>query len=277
VVLDDLLRRRHAAQVIQRDGALRPGQVAAVVAPIADALATLHNRGVVHRDVKPVNIMFDDVGTPYLGDLGTALDANAERVTTSGAVLGTIGYTAPEMVSGGVPSPASDVFSLGVLAYEALAGFRPFAGSRILALSRIRSGREMSTARCWPATHPAASTRSGAQSRPWSSRRTTATVAATGSAGMTSPRSGETASGTGRAAASGLARTGIAGTCRAAWILRMFAGVGGFGRGMALTVRTTPTGAIAAAPRRVTVLPAGSAMPTSACVAGRRRWTVDCL
>ncbi len=143
------------AQVLQRDGALTPGQVVGLVSPLADALATLHERGVVHRDVKPGNVLFDDNGTPYLGDFGTALDAKAERVTTSGAVLGTIGYTAPEMVSGGLPSPASDVFSLGVLAYEALAGVRPFAGSHIVAvIDAIRSGSFIPLMQAAPGTPP---------------------------------------------------------------------------------------------------------------------------
>lgn len=139
------------AQILQRDGALSAGQAAAVMSAVAEALDALHQRGVVHRDVKPGNVLFDDKGVPHLGDLGTALDAKAERVTTSGAVLGTIGYTAPEMVSGGEPTAAADVFSLGVLGYEVLAGVRPFAGAHIVAvIDAIREGRHVPLAEAAP-------------------------------------------------------------------------------------------------------------------------------
>lgn len=130
------------ADIIQRDGRLLPGQTTHVLIPLADALAELHARGIVHRDVKPGNVLFDEQGHIYLGDLGIALDGKSDRVTTSGAVLGTIGYSAPEMMAGESPSPASDIFSLGVLAYESLSGERPFSGPHIFAvMDAIRSGR----------------------------------------------------------------------------------------------------------------------------------------
>ena len=144
------------AGIIDRDGALSPGQAAAVGSAIAGALATLHARGIVHRDVKPGNILLTDDGSVLLGDLGTALDAKAERVTTTGAVLGTMGYTAPELISGEAPTSASDVFSLGVVMSEMLAGQRPFRGGHIAAvIDAIRSGNYVPLATEAPNTPPA--------------------------------------------------------------------------------------------------------------------------
>ncbi len=129
------------ADVLGRDGTVTPGQAVTLGVAVARGLSTIHRRDIVHRDVKPGNILLTDRGNVLLGDLGTALDAHAERVTTTGAVLGTVGYAAPELIAGDEPTSASDVFSLGVVLYEALAGFRPYRGGHIAAvMDAIRSG-----------------------------------------------------------------------------------------------------------------------------------------
>jgi hypothetical protein len=146
------------AEIIARDGSLPPAQVAMVGGAVASALGTLHARGIVHRDVKPGNILLTNDGDVVLGDLGTALDARAERVTTTGAVLGTMGYTAPELISGEAPTPASDVFSFGVVLYESLTGERPFRGGHIAAvIDAIRGGRHEPVIHLARSTPPAMS------------------------------------------------------------------------------------------------------------------------
>jgi hypothetical protein len=122
--LDDLLRAR---------GRLTPGQVVAVAAPVADALASAHRRGVLHGDVKPANVLFTSDGEPLLSDFGVARTLG--RVT-SDLVTGTAEYLAPELLDGAQPDPRADVYALGVVCYQALTGRLPFTGSAPLAVAR---------------------------------------------------------------------------------------------------------------------------------------------
>jgi serine/threonine-protein kinase len=102
----------------------------------ASALDFAHERGVVHRDVKPQNLLFDDRGRLVVGDLGIARAAFENRLTTSGELFGTAAYMAPEQVDGDPGSPASDRYSLGVVAFELLTGTLPFAGSNLAEQAR---------------------------------------------------------------------------------------------------------------------------------------------
>ncbi len=97
-----------------------------LVSETADALAAIHDGGIVHRDVKPANVMVQPDGRPVLIDFGIASIPGQEPLTQTGQVLGTMAYVSPEQVSGERATAASDVYSLGVLAYQALSGVRPF-------------------------------------------------------------------------------------------------------------------------------------------------------
>ena len=92
----------------------------------ARSLDAAHGHGVVHRDVKPANLLFDGQGHVHVGDFGIATAAGLESVTVTGAVLGTAGYLAPEQALGRPATPATDCYALGVVAYELLTGARPY-------------------------------------------------------------------------------------------------------------------------------------------------------
>ncbi len=129
--LHDLLAER---------GRLEPGAVVAVLARVADALASAHRRGVFHGDVKPANILFTTDGEPLLGDFGVAQTltpglAGLDGLTGLGdplaTVEGTVGYVDPALVETGRPDPRNDVYGLGVVAYLALAGHLPHGGDEV--------------------------------------------------------------------------------------------------------------------------------------------------
>jgi serine/threonine protein kinase len=110
-------------------------EVSAIGAQLAEALAYLHERGVVHRDVKPANILVSDVGssgyehTAKLTDFGVAHFMDGSRLTSDGIVIGTASFVSPEQVAGEPISGASDVFSLGLVLLEALTGHREYSGT----------------------------------------------------------------------------------------------------------------------------------------------------
>lgn len=116
-------------------------QAAVLIRQIAEALGHAHRRGIVHRDVKPANIIIDAEGQPHLTDFGLAKHTESEDVTMTleGQVLGTPAYMSPEQARGkqDLIGPHSDQFSLGVIFYELLTGERPFTGSRSMILEQV--------------------------------------------------------------------------------------------------------------------------------------------
>jgi hypothetical protein len=111
-----------------RDGPLEPDDALAILRPLADAVDYLHAQGVIHRDVKPANIMLDPAGRVKLTDLGIASAAQATGITSTGTILGTPAYMAPEMFEGDRATDAADVFSVAAIAFELLTGRRAREG-----------------------------------------------------------------------------------------------------------------------------------------------------
>ncbi|MDP9474955.1 MAG: protein kinase, partial [Actinomycetota bacterium] len=110
---------------IQRDGALDPNAAAGVASQITHALVAAHEKGVIHRDIKPQNVLVTKTGDVKVTDFGIARAASS-TATATGTVLGTTGYMSPEQAMGEPVGPASDLYSLGVVLYEMLTGERPF-------------------------------------------------------------------------------------------------------------------------------------------------------
>ncbi len=117
-------------------GPLPPHEVAATISAIADALEDAHAHGILHRDVKPSNILFDADDRPLLSDFGIARNGAQTNLTRTDLALGTAAYLAPEVADGAGPSSAADIYGLGVVAYEALTGNPPFRSSTPLGVLR---------------------------------------------------------------------------------------------------------------------------------------------
>src|SRR4051795_11650839 len=129
------------SRTLSRVGRLTPARTMALVAQAADALQAAHANGIVHRDVKPGNLLVRPNGTLVLTDFGIARSALVGQLTVAGSVLGTASYISPEQAAGGVATSASDVYALGVVAYQCLVGRRPFEGDNPLeiAMQHVRS------------------------------------------------------------------------------------------------------------------------------------------
>ncbi|WP_218004486.1 serine/threonine-protein kinase, partial [Microtetraspora niveoalba] len=121
--------------ILRRHGTLSPEITLDVVGQVAKALHTAHRAGIIHRDIKPGNLLVTEVGTVKVTDFGIARALEAAPVTQSGIVLGTAQYVSPEQASGERLTPATDVYSLGVVAYECLAGRPPFDGETQVAIA----------------------------------------------------------------------------------------------------------------------------------------------
>jgi serine/threonine protein kinase len=111
---------------LQSGERLSNDEIASVAHEIAEGLAHAHERGVVHRDLKPGNVLFDREGRSKIADFGIARVQGRDTLTEAGTILGTAAYISPEQVKGEPATPASDVYSFGVMLYRLLAGRLPF-------------------------------------------------------------------------------------------------------------------------------------------------------
>jgi hypothetical protein len=121
--------------MIAREGALGSDRTLQIVGQAARALHAAHRHGVVHRDIKPANLMITPELRVKVTDFGIARPRDHEPLTATGQVMGTAHYLAPELARGEIASPLSDVYALGVVAYECLAGWRPFDGDDQIAVA----------------------------------------------------------------------------------------------------------------------------------------------
>lgn len=126
---------RTLARLLAERGTLSAAELLPLLEQVARALDVAHRNGIVHRDIKPGNIMVDDDGRATLLDFGIARAVGDAKVTLSGQIMGTLSYVSPEQVNGDAIGPESDVYSLGAVAFECLSGTPPFTGAAVDILS----------------------------------------------------------------------------------------------------------------------------------------------
>jgi serine/threonine-protein kinase len=128
----ELIEGQPLSAIIKERAPLDPAEVTEILYQGALALQAAHDAGVVHRDVKPANIVVDDEGYARLTDFGISRALAGAQLTQTGEVLGTPHYLAPEQAQGQPAGPASDVYALAVVGYEMITGERPFAGDSMV-------------------------------------------------------------------------------------------------------------------------------------------------
>ena len=111
--------------------------------PVLGGLAVAHREGLVHRDVKPENVLISDDGDVKIADFGLVRAIAEAKITSTSVILGTAAYLSPEQVSTGDATPASDVYAVGILAYELLTGTTPFNGDTALAVAYQRMDHDV--------------------------------------------------------------------------------------------------------------------------------------
>lgn len=147
-IVMDLVSGGDLRRLLSTQGPLLPSEVARIGAGIAAGLAMVHEAGVVHRDVKPENVLLDDAevpATPRLTDFGFSRLVSSTDTGRSTLMVGTPLYVAPELVDGGEPTSAVDLYALGIVLYEMCCGVTPFAGGSMLTV--LRRHAEMTAGR----------------------------------------------------------------------------------------------------------------------------------
>jgi serine/threonine-protein kinase len=133
IVMERLPGRTLADEIAEAP--VSPDRVRAVLADVLSALGAAHAAGVLHRDIKPGNVLFSAAGSVKVTDFGIAKTAESNQ-TATGEVLGTVAYLSPDRIEGKPAGVTDDLYAVGVMGYEMVAGFRPFAGDNILSVAR---------------------------------------------------------------------------------------------------------------------------------------------
>jgi serine/threonine-protein kinase len=125
---------RSLKAIVREQGALEPAMAIDIVTQILHAARSAHRRGVIHRDLKPHNVLLDDEGRVRVTDFGIAR-AGASDMTLTGSIMGTAQYLSPEQAQGHAVGATSDLYSVGVILYELLTGVVPFEGETAVAIA----------------------------------------------------------------------------------------------------------------------------------------------
>ncbi|HEY4190550.1 MAG TPA: Stk1 family PASTA domain-containing Ser/Thr kinase [Candidatus Limnocylindrales bacterium] len=137
-IVMELVEGQDLAAILRDNGPLAPRQAARIAADAARALQVAHFRGIVHRDVKPSNILVGRDGRVHVADFGIARAMSESQVTLPGTTMGSVHYFSPEQARGEPATAASDIYSLGIVLFETLTGQRPFSGDGAAAIALAR-------------------------------------------------------------------------------------------------------------------------------------------
>lgn len=146
-IVMELVRGRSLGDLLRAGGPLTPKRAAHIAAEVLSALRAAHGEGVLHRDVKPANVLLGDDGSVVLTDFGIAMVEGESSLTLTGEVVGSPEYLPPERALGRAPGPGSDLWSLGVLLYAAVEGLSPFRQDTPLSTLRAIVDDELPTPR----------------------------------------------------------------------------------------------------------------------------------
>lgn len=141
-IVMELVEGRDLAAILRERGALSVDDSARIAIAVASALEVAHRKGIVHRDVKPGNILITDDGNVKVTDFGIARAVAEASMTVTGTTLGSVHYFSPEQARGDEVTGASDVYALGIVLYEMLTGRRPFEGDSAAAVALKRLNEE---------------------------------------------------------------------------------------------------------------------------------------
>jgi serine/threonine-protein kinase len=134
-IVMEYVARGTLRELLNRHGRLQEATAAQLASEVADALAYAHARGVIHRDIKPQNILLTEGGVAKVADFGIARTLDATSLTRTGFVMGSVQYLSPEQARGDPAGPASDLYALGIVLFEMLAGRVPFNGDSAVGIA----------------------------------------------------------------------------------------------------------------------------------------------
>jgi serine/threonine protein kinase len=157
VIVMEYVQGETLRELMTRRGALPPADALPLLAAVAAGLDAIHGAGIVHRDVKPSNILLGEDGAVKVADLGVASVPDRTQITTSGSIIGSLNYMAPEQLDTGPVTPAIDIYALAAVAFEMLSGVKAREAPNPLALAHaIATKPPPSLSEAWPAAPPAA-------------------------------------------------------------------------------------------------------------------------
>lgn len=155
-IVMEYVKGKTLKQYIQEFSPLSPAKSVQIMKQLTSAIAQAHENGIIHRDIKPQNILMDDEGNVKVTDFGIATTLNATSYTQTNSVMGTVHYLSPEQARGGIATKKSDIYSLGIVLYELLTGELPFSGESAVSIALKHLQAETPSIRALDASIPQA-------------------------------------------------------------------------------------------------------------------------